>query len=95
MDTKIFGALVLAAGALYGCAVEQRPLEIAVTEAGFSVGGQQLKTRAELAGAIRKSGATECRVVPSVTAPYRQVETAVLALQDSGCSSGIIGNEQP
>ena len=96
MSTQaIVVAVAVGTGLLCGCASARPPLEIGVTDEGFLVGGQALKTRGELVEAIRASGATECRVKPSPTSAYRQVETAVLAVQDSGCRSGIVGNVQP
>ena len=96
MDTLTFPALVVSfAGVLCGCAAGPRPLQIGVTDNGFSVGDRAITTRAELSAAIRASAATDCRVTPSATASYQQVETAFLAMQDAGCRSGIIGNMQP
>jgi biopolymer transport protein ExbD len=90
-----FSAVVVSLACfLCGCAAEPRPLQIGVTDKGFSVSDRTLTTRAELSTAIRASGATDCRVTPSATAAYKQVETAFLAMQDAGCSSVIIGNMQ-
>jgi hypothetical protein len=88
-------AVIVATGLLGGCACARQPLDIGVTDEGFLVAGQALKTRGELVEAIRAAGATECRVTPSATSGYKQVETAVLAVQDSGCRSGIVGNVEP
>ena len=87
-------SVALSAGLVCGCATQAVPLQIAVTDDGFSVGNQAFKTTAELTVAIRTSGATDCRVVPSATTAYMQVEAAVLAVRDAGCRSGIIGNIQ-
>jgi len=91
----VVAAVAVAAGLLWGCASARPPLDIRVTNEGFLVAGQSIKTRGELVDAIRTSGATECRVTPSETSGYKQVETAVLAVQDSGCRSGIVGNVLP
>lgn len=80
---------------LCGCATARNPLEIGVSDDCFLVGGQALKTRDALAEAIRSSGATECRVKPGATTDYKQVELALLAIRDSGCRSGIVGNASP
>ena len=80
--------VALSAVLLGGCA----PLQIGVTDDSFAIDGQVFKTRAELADAIRASGAAECRVTPGAATHYKQVETAVLATRDAGCRSGIIGN---
>ena len=72
-----------------------QPLEISVSDGSFVVEGQALKTREALADAIRSSGATDCRVKPGATTDYKQVELAVLAMRDSGCRSGIVGNTNP
>ena len=96
MRTSTFAAVVLAcAGLLSGCAAQPRPLQIGVADDGFLVGDRVVRTRGELAEAIRASGATDCRVTPSATTAYKQVETALLALQDAGCRSGTIGNMRP
>jgi len=87
-------AVVLSAGLVCGCAMQSDPLLVAVSNEGFSVGDHAFKTGAELTAAIRTSGATDCRVVPSATAAYKQVEAAVQAVRDAGCRSGIIGNIQ-
>ena len=96
MSTKAVAVSVaVATGLLCGCAGTRHPLEIGVSEDSFVVEGQALKTRDALAEAIRSSGATECRVKPSATTTYKRVELAVLAMRDSGCRSGIVGNESP
>ena len=88
-------AAVLASVLLLGCAAAPRPLEIGVTDDGFVVSGKTFKTRAELTAAIRALGATECRVEPTPATAYRQVASAVLAMQETGCHSGIIGSAGP
>ena len=88
-------AITVATGLLCGCVAPRQPLDIDVTDEGFLVAGRSLKTRGELVETIRASGATECRVTPSARSGYKQVETALLAVQDSGCRSGIVGNVQP
>ena len=96
MSTKsIAVAVAIASGPLCGCAAARHPLEIGVTDKSFLVEGQALETRDELVAAIRASGATECRVRPSPTTSYKRVEMAVLAVRDSGCSSGIVGSVKP
>jgi len=96
MDAKTFGAAIaLTASLLQGCATTRRPLEIGLTDEGFSLDGQTFRTRAELAAAIKASGATECHLLPNATTAYRQVLTAVLALRDAECSPGIVGSVAP
>ena len=96
MSTKaIVVAVAVATGLLCGCAATRHPLEIGVSEDSFVVEGQTLKTRVALAEAIRSSGATECRVKPGAATDYKRVELAVLAMRDSGCRSGIVGNASP
>jgi hypothetical protein len=87
-------AVAVANGLLCGCAATRRPLQIGVSDDTFVVEGQALKTRDALAEAIRSSGATECRVKPGAI-DYKRVELAVLAMRDSGCRSGIVGNASP
>ena len=91
----IVAGVAMATGLLCGCAATQHPLEIGVKDDSFVVEGQALKTRDALAEAIRSAGATECRVKPGATTDYKQVELAVLAVRDSGCRSGIVGNASP
>ena len=88
-------AVAVATGFLCGCAATRHPLEIGVSDDGFVVEGQALKTRDALAEAIRSSGATECYIEPGATTDYKRVELAVLAMRDSGCRSGIVGNASP
>ena len=88
-------AVAVATGLLCCCAATQHPLEIGVRDGSFVVEGRALKTRDALAEAIRSSGATECRVKPGAATDYKQVEQAVLAMRDSGCRSGIVGNASP
>ncbi len=96
MSTKaIVVAVAVATGLVCGCAAARHTLEIGVSEDSFFVEGQAPKTRDTLAEAIRSSGATECRVKPSATTDYKRVELAVLAMRDSGCRSGIVGNTSP
>ncbi len=96
MNLKLLAFATLASiGVVQGCAVTRPALEIDVTDNGFTVGGQVLKTQAELTTAIRTSGATECRVIPSPATAYAQVAMAMGSLRDSGCRSGIIGNVGP
>jgi len=96
MTTKaVVVAVAVATGVLCGCAAKQHPLEIGVSEDSFVVEGQVLKTRSALAEAIRSSGATECLAKPGATTDYKRVELAVLAMRDSGCSSGIVGSASP
>ena len=96
MSTKAIVVAVAVANSLVcRCAATRRPLEIGVSEESFFVEGQALKTRDTLAEAIRSSGATECRVKSSATTDYKQVELAVLAMRDSVCRSGIVGNASP
>ena len=87
--------VAVATGLLCGCAATRHPVEIAVSDDSFVVEGKALKTRDALAEAIRSSDATECSVKPSATTDYKQVELAFLAMQDSGCRSGIVGNASP
>ena len=94
-STDLATVLVLASVFLSGCVAKPYPLQIGVTDDGFSVGDRALKSRSELADAIRVSGATECRVTPAASTTYKQVETAMLAVHDAGCRSGIVGNMQP
>ena len=96
MSAKFFAAVVVSSiGLQCGCADRPRPFLINVTNDGFSVGGHVFKTRSELTDAIRLYGATDCRVMPGATTAYKQVEAAMLAVRDAGCSSGIIGSIQP
>jgi hypothetical protein len=86
------GSLVII---LAGCASMEHPLTIGVSSQGFAVGDQVLTSRATLRAAIEAQGATSCRVVPAKDADYKQVEQAVLALQDAHCSSGMVGSMSP
>lgn len=96
MSTKVnVVAVSVAIGLLCGCAAVRPPVEIGVTDESFVVEGHALKTRDELAEAIRASGATECRVRPGPMAPYARVQIAFLAVRDAGCSSGIVGSVGP
>ena len=79
--TTLTAVVVWSAVLLCGCAVGARPLQIGVTDNGFSVGERAFKTPAGLTEAIRESGATECRLTPRATVGYGQVEAAMRAVK--------------
>ena len=96
MSTRaIVVAAAVAVGIPCSCAGDRLPLEIGVTDESFLVEGRAMESRDELVTAIRASGATTCRVRPGQTTSYKRVEMAVLAVRDSGCSSGIVGSVAP
>ena len=88
-----FLPLALATVQLMGCTSAARPLEISVTDDSFVVGGHTLKTPKGLPDTIRVSGASECRVIPDRTAAYKQVESAMLALRETGSHRRMSGQE--